>query len=94
MKFKINKLQFKGLESFFDKKTDDFAEIELEPVVDTASQAIFQQALQQEYFHKGYHHGYREGFYEARKKDYCKCGCGGNNCNLRHCDENCWMYNK
>lgn len=27
------------------------------------------------------------------KKYYCSCGCGGNNCSMRHCDENCWRYN-
>jgi hypothetical protein len=27
------------------------------------------------------------------KKYYCNCGCGGNNCSMRHCDENCLRYN-
>lgn len=27
-------------------------------------------------------------------KQFCKCGCNGNNCSLRHCDENCHLLNK
>lgn len=23
----------------------------------------------------------------------CKCGCGGDNCYLRHCSNDCWKYN-
>lgn len=94
MKFKINKLSFKILESCFSKNSDDFQEIELEPVMETATQAVYEDNLKKEYFHKGWHVGYKEGYYEGRKRDYCKCGCGGNNCHLRFCDENCPMYNK
>lgn len=90
-------MMFGLLDSKF--KDSDTQEIELELVVDTVSEALLKQQLENTAFHKGYHHGYKEGWH-ARQKDedrkntkFCLCGCGGNNCHLRFCDENCRLYN-
>ena len=69
MKFKINKNQFGVFESMFkDKET---AYIELEPFMDTASEMIIRQSLDNIAFERGYKHGYAEGFHDARRnRDY------------------------
>ena len=95
MKFKITKQALAFLQNKFDKKDSDFTEIELEPVYDTAREAIMQQTVQQEWYHKGYHHGFREGYYERESEKWrCTCGCGGNNCWMRFCDNKCPLFNK
>ncbi len=96
MKFRINQTQFGVLESFFKANDSSFTEIELEPVLGTAFQAIYEQQLKTQAFHEGYHTGFKEGYYEGSKREnrFCKCGCGGNNCHMRFCDEFCKYMNK
>lgn len=88
MKFKIKKSPLDFLNSG--------KEIELELVADTATEAIMLQQVNAEWFHKGYHQGFKEGYYARKNDEYrmCKCGCGGNNCGLRFCDNLCPYYNK
>lgn len=74
MKFKIKKSSFDLLEKNF--KNIDFVEIELEPVIDTATQFIYESELRNKAFKMGIERGYREGFYEGRcpeKKHKCFC---------------------
>lgn len=94
MKFKISKLEFGKISSFFGEKASDTCEIELEPTDLTATQAIFHNEIKTRAFHEGYHSGFKEGFYQGKKPElkYCMCGCGGNNCALRFCDEYCHLY--
>lgn len=69
MKFKVSKHHLKFLlEQFEDAKPDFFAEIELEPVMETASEAMAYQSLQNEAWHKGYHYGFKEGYYTAKNE--------------------------
>ena|SRR3990167_11254823 len=94
MKFKITKQTLGFLQSKFDKDDSELAELELEPVYDTAREVVIQQSLQQESYHKGWHKGFKEGYYEAKNRSWkCSCGCGGNNCYLRLCDDKCPLYN-
>lgn len=93
MKWKITKQALSFLQAKFDKNDSDFEEIELEPKLDTAKEAIIEQAKKQEWYHLGYHHGFKEGWYEGQKKDWrCTCGCGGNNCYMRFCDDKCPLF--
>jgi hypothetical protein len=96
MKFKITKLNIETILRSFPKNSEGYQEVELELVNDTASEAILRQNIENVAWYKGYHYGFKEGFYEGRKTEnrYCKCGCGGNNCHLRFCDEFCPLYNK
>lgn len=79
MKFKITKLQFGLLKSAFDSLDNELGEVVLEPVIDTATQAIYEQQIKNEAFRMGIEHGYREGFYEGRcpekKNKFCYCHC-------------------
>ena len=94
MRFKISKNDFSLMSKFI--KESNCYEIELEPVIETASQAMYEHSLKEKTFHEGFHQGFKEGFYEGRKSEnrYCTCGCGGNNCYLRFCDKDCPLYNK
>lgn len=75
MKFKITKASFLGLSSLFER--EEVGEIILEPVIDTATQAIYEQSIRNEAFRKGVEHGYAEGFHDGRcperKKRFCHC---------------------
>ncbi len=95
MKFKVTKGKIEDLLKCFERQHTREAEIELDLVKDTASEAILYCQMENNAFHKGYHRGFKEGFYQGRKPEikYCMCGCGGNNCQLRYCDENCPMFN-
>lgn len=64
MKLKIKKDDFFKISSFFEK--ENCAEITLEPVIDTATQAIYEQELKNRAFEMGVERGYREGFYDGR----------------------------
>lgn len=94
MRFKIHKEQLGVLQKAF--KDTEHTEIELEIVLDTATEAMLHQQIEARAYHKGYHHGFKEGFYQGKKPEikYCTCGCGGNNCFTRFCDENCRLFNK
>ncbi|MFA6925172.1 MAG: hypothetical protein WC223_13085 [Bacteroidales bacterium] len=75
MKFKITKENYELLGRSF--KEQDCAVIELEPIINTAAQAIFENQIRNEAFEKGIEYGYKEGFYEGRCPEkhfrYCKC---------------------
>lgn len=72
MKFKINKNQFTFFESMFKDKGSAY--IELEPIMDTASEAIMRQQLDNVAYEKGYKRGYAEGFRTGRYPEYVM-GC-------------------
>lgn len=76
MKFKIKKASLEMALSLL-KKDDYFAEIELEPVIDTATQAIYENDLRNRAYQQGIEYGYKEGFYEGRcpekRNRYCRC---------------------
>jgi len=79
MKFKITKYALSILQDKFDKNKNPFEEIELEPVIDTATQAIRENELKNEAFKQGYERGKREGYYEGRERgSYCDCRCNIN----------------
>lgn len=69
MKFKITKLHAKLLASSFNEKEQDYQEIELEPVCDTAREAILLDQLKQEYYCKGYRDGYHNGEVDNIRKE-------------------------
>lgn len=79
MRFKITKGKLELLLKSFEKQQTEFSEIELEPIIDTATQAIYEQNLKNKAFADGVEYGYREGFYEGRcpekKNRYCRCCC-------------------
>lgn len=57
--------------SFFKRKDSSFYMIELDPIMETSSEAVIQHNLQEEAFQRGYKKGYEEGMLEiARNKDY------------------------
>ena len=62
MKFKIREDQFRILSSQFDE--DDCAVIELDPVIDTATQAIYENEIRNKAFKMGIERGYREAMYD------------------------------
>lgn len=64
MKFRITKNNFLLLDKKL--KEEDVITIELEPVLDTATQAIYENHLKNEAFRKGIEYGYKEGFYDGR----------------------------
>lgn len=94
MKFKITKSDISKMTDFFSKDKSEFIELNLEPVDQTLTQAVYEQSIRKEAYHQGYHAGYREGYYDRKRIERCGCGCNGNNCSTRFCDEYCWMYNK
>lgn len=68
MKFKINKQQFDVLVPFFSRRGQDaYYEIELEPVMDTASEMIIRQHLDQVAYDNGFKRGYAEGFHDGKQ---------------------------
>ena len=64
MKFKITKSKLEFLLNYVNDS--NITEIDLEPVIDTATQAIYEQQIKNEAFRKGIEYGYKEGFYEGR----------------------------
>lgn len=96
MKFKITKFWLDCLLKKFDCNANDYEEIELEPVYDTAIDVLQNESVKKEWFHKGYHQGFKEGYYEGNKienRQSCLCSCGGNNFYLRFCDDKCTFKN-
>jgi len=79
MKFKINKIQTNLILDSFSKSDHDFKEIELEAVLETATQAIYETHLKNKAFQDGLEYGYKEGFYDGRCREkspkYCLCNC-------------------
>ncbi len=75
MKFKITKSSFLGLSSLFER--EEIGEITLEPVIDTATQAIYEQNLRNKAFREGIEYGYAEGFHDGRcperRSRFCQC---------------------
>lgn len=75
MRFKITKSKLE----FLLKHCEDspLQEIELEPVIDTATQIIYENDLKNRAYQQGIEYGYKEGFYEGRcpekKNRYCRC---------------------
>lgn len=70
----------KILQDRFENTDNDFVELELEPVWETANEAIkFEQEIKNCAFKKGYDYGYKEGFYDGRcpekRPKFCY-GCG------------------
>ncbi len=75
MKFKIKPSMFEQLKAArLNYKPDSTSEIELEPIMDTASEAIIRQQLDQAAYDKGYKYGYAQGFHDGRRRDYVM-GC-------------------
>jgi len=52
MRFKIQKHQFDLLKNYFDNN-DNATEIDLEPIVDTAREAIYEQEMKNKAFEQG-----------------------------------------
>lgn len=79
MKFKISKTQRDILVSKFNEEGD--AEIELEPIPETAREAILNQKIKECGMITGYEMGYKEGFYDGRYPErnynprYSHCCC-------------------
>ena len=77
MKFKINKIMYELMGKKFDETDTTF--LELDPVFDTATQAIYDQQLRNKYFNEGLEYGYKEGFYDGscpeKSPKYCNCSC-------------------
>lgn len=92
MKFKLSRQNFEIISEVFTGKETMVGEIELEPVIETAARAIYEEDLKAKAYHKGYHTGFKEGYWAAKNK-YCQCGCGGNNCFTRFCDDKCHLFN-
>ena len=81
MRFKITKGKLELLLKCFEKQHTEFAEIELEPVIDTATQAIYEQDLKNRHYKMGLERGYREGFYDGScPEKRMKCFCGDHHC--------------
>lgn len=68
MKFKIYKDQWERMRGMFGN--GKYYEIELEPVMDTASEAIMRQQLDQVAYDKGFKYGYAQGFHDGRRPEY------------------------
>lgn len=85
MKFKINRLQVENLTTKFKGKSAfDFEEIDLEPVWETANEAMAMQAIENKAWHKGYHYGFRDGYHEAKRWDIPRhCFCDDMSCKFR-----------
>lgn len=84
MKFKVMKGQLESLLKNLKDK-DTFAEVELEPVWETATEAMkFEEEIKGRAYKIGYDMGYREGWYDRNRCDsfyhkdgYCRCKpCG------------------
>lgn len=72
MKFKITSSQYELIKNFFDGKDKNFVgEIILEPVDQTATQAMYEQSIKNTAWHEGYHYGLKEGYHKARKPELC-----------------------
>lgn len=79
MRFKIKKSALTSALSLFKGDDEHFAEIELTPIVDTATQAIYEQNIRNQASKAGIEHGYKEGFYHGmcpeKKSRYSCCHC-------------------
>jgi len=85
MKFKIKRFALEYALSLFKKEDHECTEIELEPVIETATQAIYEQNIKNKAyeqniknkaFEEGLKYGYRKGFHERRscyKNSCCNC---------------------
>jgi hypothetical protein len=67
MKFKITKSQVDILLGKFKKDDNPFEEVVLEPVIDTASQALYEQDIRNTAYKQGYDYGRKEGYLEGRE---------------------------
>ena len=75
MKFKITLPMIEQLKAgFLNYKPDSYSEIELEPIMDTASEAILRQQLDRDAYDKGFEYGYAQGFHDGRRPEYV-IGC-------------------
>ena len=74
MKFKITKSQLGILSSKFKKDDNPFEEIELEPVIETASQAMYENDMRNTAYKQGYDRGRAAGYCEGKASRYCPCG--------------------
>lgn len=77
MRFKITKGKLEFLLKLFENQHTEFAEIELEPVIDTATQAIYEQDIKNRAYQMGLEYGYKEGFHDGRcperRSKFCCC---------------------
>src|SRR5688572_10208673 len=95
MKFRITKTDFDLLRPFFEGDVvASYKEINLEPVDQTLTQAVYEQEIRNTFYERGYEAGYANGFYKGRnikdlKEYYCSCGCDGTTCWNRHCGKKC-----
>ena len=77
MKFKINKMQVDLLARQFETKDPlSFEEIELEPIWETAKEAVkFEQEIKAQSYRKGFLDGYDEGRFDGQNNrircEYC-----------------------
>lgn len=72
MKFKINKMQLKVLDK--EMGNDNFAEVDLEPIGESANEAIMLQERYGKGWEDGRAYGYREGW-EDGHRGIRRCGC-------------------
>lgn len=74
MKFTIRKRDLLMALNRFEKE-DDNVQIELEPLIETATQAVYENDLRNQAYSRGMEKGYKEGFYEGRcpEKHYRYC---------------------
>ena len=81
MKFKIYKQQADSLLRLFksNEKENGYETIELEAVMEKATQVIYEQQLKNKAFEEGIEYGYKEGFHDGRcpekRMRYCNCCC-------------------
>lgn len=91
MKFKITKSQLDLMRSCFEENSSKLyqgvVEIELEPVIDTLSQAIYEQDLRNKFYGLGLKTGYRDGFYDGRYRERSPKYCVGHYCYECECNK-------
>ena len=66
MKYRITESDFSKLSDIFAKSSKNHLEIDLEPVDQTASEAIYRSAITDDAFHRGYHFGWKNGYYQSK----------------------------
>lgn len=70
---------------FKSKDAMSFEEIELEPVWDTANEAIVQEALHKSSFEQGYKRGYDDGYFDGKNnRERCQF-CGKSRMKMYQC---------
>lgn len=88
MKFKITKLHAKLLATKFEETDADYEEIELEPVYDTAREAILIGQERDMAYRVGYECGYERGRVDqAREERDVRMGFYRTKCS---CIKHCW----